>query len=102
MLIVDPLDPTMLNAGDVFGRFEIAEVLGRGGMGDVYEARDALLDRRVALKLLRLEGMEREAAKGAAMRLLREARAAAAIEHPNAVKIFDVGEVDGVPYLAME
>ncbi|HEX4355215.1 MAG TPA: protein kinase, partial [Polyangiales bacterium] len=75
-------------------------------MGRVYRAHDTKLLRRVALKVLTSKGdataMSREVTTDGAALILREARAAAAITHENAVTIFDVGEVDGVPYIAME
>ena len=70
-------------------------------MGAVYRARDPKLQRRVALKLLLVEHTGEQASEGTA-RLLREARAAAALDHPNAVAIYDVGEHEGRPYIAME
>ena len=88
----------MLSPGVRFDRYEIESLLGEGGMGRVYLARDTRLGRSVALKVLHHAFAEGDGA----LRLLREARAAAALEHPNAVAIFDVGEVDGVAYLAME
>src|SRR5689334_18405508 len=92
----------MLREGDRFGRYVIVKSLGRGGMGDVYRARDPRLARDVAIKLLAIDASAEGAGEEARARLLREARAAAAIDHPNAVRIFDVGEVDGVPFLSME
>ncbi len=86
-----------LETGQVFGRYTIERVLGEGGMGRVYRASDTKLLRRVALKVLHSADDE----DGAAL-ILKEARAAAAITHENAVTIFDVGEVDGAPYIAME
>src|SRR6478672_7404228 len=95
-----------LRPGDILGRYTILSALGAGGMGEVYRARDERLEREVALKLLRaLPGTD--ASEGSA-RLLREARAVASLEHPNAIAVFDVAEVeghgalDGTPYLAME
>ena len=82
-----------------FGRYRIASELGRGGMGVVYRASDTLLRREVALKVL--HRVLEPASLGAAS-LLGEARAAAAIGHPNAVAVYDVGDLDGVPYIAME
>jgi serine/threonine-protein kinase len=92
--------------GDRFGRYTIESLLGEGGMGRVYRARDSKLQRTVALKLLRLDAYDvSEAsdvqARGSA-RLLREARAAAALDHISAIAIHDVGEEDGVPFIAME
>jgi serine/threonine protein kinase len=90
--------------GETFDRYVIEELLGEGGMGEVYRAVDGRLHRKVALKLLRNAGAiagTDDGSKGAA-RMLREARAAAALDHPNAVSIFDVGEHDGAPYIAME
>ncbi len=86
-----------LRPGEPFGRYRVELLLGEGGMGQVYRARDQHLRRRVALKVI-----SAAAGTDVASRLLREARAAAAIDHPNAVAIFDVGEVDGTPFLAME
>ena len=71
-------------------------------MGTVYLALDTKLERRVALKLLRIPAADASASARAAERLLREARAAALIEHPNAVAVYDVGEVNDTPYIAME
>ncbi len=93
--------PPMLKPGDTFERYTIDAAIGQGGMGSVYRAHDARLDRRVALKVISdgVDGAEREEADA---RLLREARAAAALDHPNAVSIFDVGAVGGAPYIVME
>jgi serine/threonine-protein kinase len=99
----------LLAPGDAIDRYVIVRLLGSGGMGQVYEARDPRLQRSVALKVLRVE----RAVKGAggtdaAARLLREARLAAALAHPNVVAIHDVGEVHspdalaGTTYIAME
>jgi serine/threonine protein kinase len=90
--------------GDRVDRYQIESFLGAGGMGEVYVAVDGRLGRRVALKVLAPAGpgASEASAKEAAARMLREARAAAALDHPNAVSVFDVGEVDGAPYIAME
>jgi serine/threonine-protein kinase len=90
--------------GDRIGRYVVEELLGEGGMGHVYRAYDATLRRRVALKLLRpnfLLPQDGESTPSVA-RILREARAAAALDHPNVVSIFDVGEQDGTPFIVME
>ena len=94
-----------LQPGETFGRYQVAELLGRGGMGEVYSAHDSVLHRMVALKVLAAPataGDDAPPSTDGAARILREARAAAGIAHPNAVAIYDVGEVDGVPFLAME
>src|SRR5262249_46786054 len=88
----------MLKPGDTFERYTVAAEVGQGGMGCVYRAHDTRLGRRVALKVI----SERIASAEADARLLREARAAAALDHPNAVAIFDVGEVSGALYIVME
>src|SRR5262249_15200003 len=92
-----------LPAGARFGRYVIEELLGKGGMGQVYRARDTLLRRQVALKILRAftEAGDRDAGRTAA-KILHEARVAAAFQHPNAVAIFDLGEHNGQHFLAME
>ena len=82
---------------DRIGRFEVVRHLGEGGMGVVYVARDARLDRDVAVKVLRPEFV----ATGAAA-LLAEARAAARITHPRVCQVFEVGEDGGRPFLVME
>jgi serine/threonine-protein kinase len=79
--------------------FRIDGKLGQGGMGVVYRATDERLRRTVALKVLRPEAIGDDKAT---MRFLREARAAAAITHPNVATVYEVGEADGVVYIAME
>jgi serine/threonine protein kinase len=89
---------------ELFGRYKIDGPLGRGGMGDIFRAYDPVLRRWVALKVLRREVVtgDAESLRRARAQLLREARAAAVLNHPNAVAIFDVGEVGETPFLAME
>lgn len=83
------------------GRFRLEGPLGSGGMGDVYRAHDSVLDRAVALKVLRPDtGNEDDAQRR--RRVVREARAAAALTHPNTVTIFDVGEDGDDVFIAME
>jgi serine/threonine protein kinase len=81
------------------GRYRIGALLAAGGMGEVWAARDLLLDRPVAVKVLggALAGDGR-----AAERLRREARAAGRLDHPNIARVLDLGEHDGRPYLVME
>jgi serine/threonine-protein kinase len=77
-------------------RYAFVRLLGEGGMGSVYEARDLRLERTVALKFIR-GGDPR-----LAMRLLREARAQASLRHANVCEVYEVGEVEGRPYIAMQ
>jgi serine/threonine-protein kinase len=84
-----------------FGRYLIASELGRGAMGAVHLARDPLIERDVAIKTL-LPDLPAEIAADVRERFLREARSAGRLNHPNIVTIFDVGEQDGVAYIAME
>ncbi len=91
-----------LAAGARVGRYRVEALLGRGGMGAVYEAEDEALGRRVALKVLTQSAGASEIAGDARARLLREARAVAALDHPNVVAVFDVGEHEGAPFFAME
>src|SRR5215213_2546791 len=77
-------------------RYRVERLLGSGGMGTVFLAFDPTLDRRVALKLLHRNDPEQTA------RFLREARAQARVEHPNVCQVYEVGEVEGRPYIAMQ
>ncbi|MEO8845472.1 MAG: tetratricopeptide repeat protein [Kofleriaceae bacterium] len=86
--------------GDSIGRFVVLGVLGAGGMGVVYSAYDPHLDRKVAIKLLAHTAMQ--SAADASIRLLREAQAMAKINHPNVVKVHEVGTYREQIYLAME
>ena len=79
--------------------FEVAGEIGRGGMGVVYKARHRRLNRLVALKFILSEG---DAQQGRLERFLREAKVVALLRHPNIVQIYDIGEVDGQPFLALE
>jgi serine/threonine protein kinase len=78
--------------------YEIEQLLGEGGMGVVYLARDSTLDRALAIKVIRQESIGSEGKE----RFLREARACSRINHPNIVTVYAAGEEDGCPYLAME
>jgi serine/threonine-protein kinase len=79
-------------------RYRLDAELGRGGMGIVYRSHDTLLDRGVAVKVLSATGLgsERRA------RLLHEAQAAAQLNHPNIVGVYDAGEAESVPFIVME
>lgn len=85
--------------GSRVGRYEIIARLGSGGMGDVYLARDPSLDRNVALKLL---SATHQADALARRRLIEEALAAARLDHPFICKVYEAGESDGRPFIAME
>jgi serine/threonine protein kinase/Tol biopolymer transport system component len=88
-----------LSPGALLGAYEIVELLGAGGMGEVYKARDSRLSRLVAVKVLP-ECAASDADKR--KRLLREARMASALNHPNIVTIHEVGSEGGVDFVAME
>ena len=88
-----------LSAGDRLGQYEIVAAIGRGGMGEVYRARDSKLGRQVAIKVL----PGHLAADGAAReRLRREASAAASLDHPFICKVFEIGEDGGALFFVME
>jgi eukaryotic-like serine/threonine-protein kinase len=82
----------------LIGRYQVKRLLGSGGMGQVYLAHDPVLDREVAVKLIGSEIDDPQARD----RLVQEARAAGRLRHPNIVTIFDAGQHDGAPYIAME
>jgi serine/threonine protein kinase len=88
-----------LEAGTKLGRYEIRSKLGAGGMGEVYLAHDPALDRSVALKIL---PVDLAAKKDRMERFVREAKAAAALNHPNIAHIYEIGESDGIYFIAME
>lgn len=90
------LDEGTFKVGDVIGRYEVVGVLGRGATGTVYRARDPLLDREVALKVLH----ELVALQGVA--LLDEARALAKVTHQNVVPLYEVGTHEGRSFLVMQ
>lgn len=95
--------PMRLEPGSKFDRYIIQGVLGEGGMGRVYRAFDVRLERRLALKILSAPAeATSEESRRAVAAILREARAAAALDHPNAVSIFELGEHNNVPFIAME
>ncbi len=85
-------------SGRTLGRYEVVRKLGQGGMGSVLLARDPVLDRLVALKLPHFQADD---GPQVIERFYREARAMAAVHHPNLCPIFDVGDADGHPFLAM-
>jgi len=89
----------MIKAGDRVRHYEILAPLGKGGMGEVYLAQDTVLDRRVAIKFLP-ESMQRD--EKARVRLIREAKAAASLDHPFICKVYETGEIDGKAYIVME
>src|ERR1700675_4729953 len=88
-----------LNAGVRLGPYEIVGAIGAGGMGEVYRARDTKLDRDVAIKVLPPQLAETALALA---RFEREAKAVAALSHPNILSIFDFGTEHGVAYAVME
>ena len=83
----------------IANRYEILSLIGQGGMADVYKARDTILNRVVAIKVLRAKLSDDAMAL---VRFQREASAASRLSHPNVVDIYDVGEYEGMHYIVME
>ena len=81
------------------GKYRIIDKLGAGGMGEVYKAEDLALLRTVAIKVMSKQG---ERSAGGETRFLREARAASAVNHPNIVTIYEIGETEAHAYIVME
>jgi len=91
-----------LPAGTRIGPYEIAALIGTGGMGEVYRARDTRLDRDVAIKIMNADSAIKPEARA---RFEREARAASSISHPHVAHVYeigDAGDADGSRYIAME
>jgi tetratricopeptide (TPR) repeat protein len=93
---------TELQIGARFGRYDVLDWLGAGGMGAVYSAYDPELNRKIALKVLGNDGASPGDRAPIHDLLLREAQAMAQLAHPNVVTVFDVGSVDGRVFIAME
>ena len=88
-----------LTSGTKLGPYEIQSLIGAGGMGEVYRAHDSRLNRTVAIKILPASfSSDRDRLQ----RFAQEARAAAALNHPNILSIFDIGEEQGAPYVVSE
>src|SRR4249919_250010 len=88
-----------LSAGLRFGPYEVVALIGAGGMGEVYKARDTRLDRTVAVKLLPADVADRPDRR---LRFEAEARTISSLSHPHICTLFDVGEQDGRAFLVME
>jgi serine/threonine protein kinase/Tol biopolymer transport system component len=88
-----------ISPGTHLGRYQIRSLIGAGGMGEVYLAEDTQLGRRVAIKVMPSDAISDENAR---RRLIREARAAATLDHPNICAIHEVGEADGRSFIVMQ
>src|SRR6266568_4120008 len=92
-------DTMALTSGQKLGPYQVESLLGAGGMGEVYRAHDSRLNRTVAIKVLPASfSSDRERLQ----RFAQEARAAAALNHPNILSIFDIGDDRGTPYVVSE
>jgi tetratricopeptide (TPR) repeat protein/tRNA A-37 threonylcarbamoyl transferase component Bud32 len=89
----------MFSKGNKIGQFEMTDLLGKGGMGEVYLAKDTILERKVAIKFLP-ETMEQD--YQIRQRFVREAKSAAALDHPFICKVYETGEIDGKAFIVME
>jgi eukaryotic-like serine/threonine-protein kinase len=102
-LLSHDVNPDVREPRRISGRrlthYRITARLGAGGMGEVFRARDEHLDREVAIKVLQADGLNDPSMRA---RLVREARAAAALNHPNICTVYEVGEAEGQAFIAME
>jgi eukaryotic-like serine/threonine-protein kinase len=89
----------MLNPGTLLGKYRLLAKLGAGGMGEVYLAKDTVLDRQIAIKVLPPDVASDESRM---RRFVQEAKAAASLNHPNIAHVYEVGEDNGVHFIAME
>ena len=99
MILSSVPQPMPLTVGSRLGHYDVTALIGEGGMGQVYRARDARLARSVALKVLKPELVSDPERR---QRFMREARSAAATTHPAIAQIYDIGEQDGAIFIAME
>src|SRR5439155_26419495 len=88
-----------LSANTTLSHYRIVSKIGAGGMGEVYLAQATKLDRKVALKILAADVASN---RDRMERFVREAKAAAALSHPNIAQVFEIGEHDGAHFIAME
>jgi len=89
----------MFDSGKTFGRYKVRSVIGTGGMGEVYLAEDIELERLVALKVLLAEvAQDSERIR----RFVQEAKAASALNHPNILTVYEIGQFEGSRFIATE
>src|SRR5262249_46843517 len=91
-----------LTPGVTLGRYTVLGIVGKGAMGEVYAAYDPELDRKIAIKLLRVGAREDGTAAEGRIRLLREAQAIAKLAHANVVTVYDVGTFQDDVFIAMQ
>jgi tRNA A-37 threonylcarbamoyl transferase component Bud32/tetratricopeptide (TPR) repeat protein len=97
--IVDMSSAEVPRPGGTVGRYRLLQLVGRGGMGEVYAAHDPELDRRIAIKIMRADTLPNDVE---AQRMMREAQAIAKLSHPNLVTVYDVGTEGHRVFVAME
>jgi serine/threonine-protein kinase len=101
--VVTPAPSGSIGPGARFGRYEVERHVGRGGMGDVYLVRDTMLNRKAALKTIRVDAdLDAQQVIEIRQRFYREAQTAGKLTHPNIVTVYDVGEDLGMSYIVME
>jgi len=91
-----------ISKGTKIGRYQITGPIGRGGMAEVYTARDTRLDTDVAIKFIRTDRFPPDIIRGVVKRFQNEAKKMAQLSHPNIVKVTDYGKYEGTPYLVMD